>query len=113
MCQPSVARFGTPPWFQASFFLLDTTWCPFLLPPFQKCKHRVYIIANKSLYAYDAMTGKTLWVASVTNDIGFAPVVANGDVYVSSYNSQLQAFNAYTGKPVWSTFIGYLFSPSS
>src|SRR6266571_3531574 len=25
-------------------FLLDTTWCPFLLPPFQKCKHRVYAI---------------------------------------------------------------------
>src|SRR5436309_1853170 len=22
-------------------FLLDTTWCPFLSPPFQKCKHRV------------------------------------------------------------------------
>jgi len=32
----------TPPWFQASIFLLDTTWCPFLLPPFQNCKHRVY-----------------------------------------------------------------------
>jgi hypothetical protein len=26
----------TPPWFQASLFLLDTTWCPFLLPSFPK-----------------------------------------------------------------------------
>jgi hypothetical protein len=30
----------TPPWFQAfCLHLCDPTWCPFLLPLSQKCKH--------------------------------------------------------------------------
>src|SRR5579863_427622 len=32
----------TPPWFQVFYIhLFDTTWCPFLLSPSKKCKHRV------------------------------------------------------------------------
>jgi len=52
------------------------------------------------LYALNASTGAELW-SYKTGDIGGAPAVANGIVYVSSANG-LYALNASTGALLWS-----------
>jgi len=65
----------------------------------------VLYLANQTLYAFDAAgaancsgTPKTcapLWTAATSNSPTYsAPAVANGTVYVGSWNSKLYAFNA-------------------
>jgi outer membrane protein assembly factor BamB len=59
------------------------------------------------LYAFNATTGATLWTA--TTDSIDTPAVANGIVYVGSYDgssSTLNAFNATTGAALWSAPTG-------
>jgi eukaryotic-like serine/threonine-protein kinase len=62
---------------------------------------------DQNLYAYDAATGKQLWVGPTGAPIGSAPAIANGVVYVGSLDGLLYAFNASgcggkaTCQPLW------------
>jgi outer membrane protein assembly factor BamB len=53
-----------------------------------------------TLYALDAKTGSTLWMASLGPVTG-PPTVANGIVYASGLYCLVQAFDAATGTPYW------------
>jgi outer membrane protein assembly factor BamB len=60
------------------------------------------------LYAFDAVTGKLLWIAPTgasSNIYSNPPAVANGIVYAGA-NDGLFALNAATGQPVWNAFSG-------
>jgi len=60
-----------------------------------------------SLYAFDAVTGKSKWVAPTGNLIKWSsPAVANGVVYIGSDDGKLYAFNAATGRQLWATPTG-------
>jgi outer membrane protein assembly factor BamB len=68
----------------------------------------VYINANSStshngsMYAFDVKTGAMLWKAPIGSyDFGCAPTVANGVVYMGSFDNNLYAFNARTGAVLW------------
>jgi outer membrane protein assembly factor BamB len=54
------------------------------------------------VYAYDASTGKRLWISGkIGNMILSAPTIANGVVYVGSEDSYVYALNASTGARLW------------
>ncbi len=54
------------------------------------------------VYAYDASTGKRLWISGkIGNMILSAPAIANGVVYVGSEDSYVYALNASTGARLW------------
>jgi len=60
------------------------------------------------LYAFDAVTGKLLWMAPAgnsSNNYAATPAVANGVVYAVA-NDGLFAFDADTGQPQWHAFSG-------
>src|SRR5579884_383616 len=68
----------------------------------------VYINANSStshngyMYALSVKTGTVLWKAFIGSyDFGCAPTVANGVVYMGSFDDNLYAFNARTGQVLW------------
>ena len=56
------------------------------------------------MYALSASTGALLWshAAGPGQDVGTAPAVANGVVYVGSEDGNLYALNASTGEKIWS-----------
>lgn len=58
----------------------------------------IYVGADSQLCAFSASTGKELWTASTGDDISSTPSVANGVAYVGSFDHNLYAFNAKTGK---------------
>ena len=47
---------------------------------------------DSKLYAFHAATGHLLWSASTNSDIASSPAVADGVVYVGSYDRNLYAF---------------------
>ena len=52
-------------------------------------------VSNMVLYAYDAQSGKQLWSSgkTLTDWVHFSePVVAGGQVYVSTWDGRLYAF---------------------
>jgi len=60
------------------------------------------------LYAFDAVSGKLLWMAPAgnsSNNYAATPAVANGVVYAVA-NDGLFAFDANTGQPLWNAFSG-------
>src|SRR5206468_2025541 len=57
------------------------------------------------LYALDADTGSTQWKVNY-HGASNPPSLANGLVYVAGFDLRLKAFDAASGSPVWSTFIG-------
>ena len=59
------------------------------------------------MYALNASTGARLWSFS-TGDIIYvsSPAVANGVVYVGSWDHNVYALNAYTGAMRWSFATG-------
>lgn len=71
----------------------------------------VYSFTGVGLYALNATTGKLLWtqlIGDTENPGGSRISIANGIVYsgqisgTSAYNSAILAFNAQTGKKLWS-----------
>src|SRR5205814_1546061 len=52
---------------------------------------------NGRLYAFNAQTGTTLWIAITEGYIHSSPAVANGVVYVGSLDGKLYAFTVQTG----------------
>ncbi len=53
---------------------------------------------DHKLYAFDAVTGHQVWVASTGDAIYSSPAVAKGFVYVGSQDGKLYAFDAATGQ---------------
>jgi outer membrane protein assembly factor BamB len=49
------------------------------------------------LYAFNAITGATLWTATTGAAVDSSPAVANGVVYVGSYDNKLYAFELNGG----------------
>lgn len=52
------------------------------------------------LYAINALTGVLKWKQLTGNAVESSPAVANGVVYVLSFDTKLYAFNAITGAPL-------------
>jgi outer membrane protein assembly factor BamB len=62
------------------------------------------------LYAFDANTGALLWKA-IADSYGSSPVVANGVLYIGSFDYNVYAFNASTGAQLWKYKTGkYVYS---
>ena len=63
---------------------------------------------DSSLYSFDAVTGKRLWVFSLAQKSALisSPAVANGIIYIGSLDGNLYAINAATGRQLWSAQTG-------
>ena len=59
-----------------------------------------------NLYAVDAQTGATLWLARTGNVINGSAAVAYGLVYIGSGDGVLYAYHAHTGSLAWKTSVG-------
>ncbi len=73
----------------------------------------VYIVSSDNeLYAFDAITGKMRWKASMGNVTGIgsfiysSPAVVNNVVYIGSTDHNLYTFDATTGSKLWTTPTG-------
>jgi serine/threonine-protein kinase len=74
----------------------------------------VYDPTNLGVIAYDAKTGHRVWQNSISV-LSCDPTVANGVLYVSSYDGNLYAISASTGSVLWSYKLGitnYLSHPT-
>jgi outer membrane protein assembly factor BamB len=63
---------------------------------------KVFINSGHSMLALDGGNGKLLWNYTTDKVIVSSPAVANGIVYVSSYDNTLYALNALDGSKIWS-----------
>jgi len=55
------------------------------------------------LLAYDAQTGAIVWTSSSVSDVRASPTFAHHVLYVASFEGALNALDAATGVPIWST----------
>ncbi len=63
----------------------------------------VVYVASGNIYALDAATGTELWSFAPGGTVEYSsPAVANGIVYVGSWDHHLYAIDAATGTEVWS-----------
>jgi outer membrane protein assembly factor BamB len=60
-----------------------------------------------TVLALNASTGDKLWEYLTGGDVHSSPAVANGIVYVGSYDDRVYALNATTGEEVWIYPTGY------
>jgi outer membrane protein assembly factor BamB len=58
------------------------------------------------VFALNASTGALLWNSATGDNVDTTPAVANGVVYVGSYNGNVYALNASTGTLLWSYSTG-------
>jgi outer membrane protein assembly factor BamB len=61
---------------------------------------------DKNLYALNASTGATIWVAPTGDSVSSSPAVTNGTVYVGSSDHKVYAFDAGTGTVKWTYTTG-------
>ena len=54
------------------------------------------------MYALNALSGALLWSMQTSDHIQSSPAVANGVVYIASYDANVYAFNATNGGLLWS-----------
>ena len=56
------------------------------------------------MYAFDAVTGRTLWTTTIGSYVGFYAVTVSGStVYADTYNSgTVYVFDGATGRVLWS-----------
>lgn len=52
------------------------------------------------VYAFDAASGAQLWSSAPTNGINAAPAVADGVVYIGTFDNRLFAFSRFGGQVV-------------
>jgi eukaryotic-like serine/threonine-protein kinase len=52
---------------------------------------------DQNIYALNAATGAFLWKYTTGGFIGSSPAVANGTVYVGSYDTYMYAFDKSSG----------------
>ena len=62
----------------------------------------LYLNTPGSLYALDANSGRTIWTYQIYTDTLLPPTVANGVVYVGSFDGVLYALDAVSGRKLWS-----------
>jgi len=67
----------------------------------------VYVGGGFNLNAFNAATGELLWSAPTGFTIDSSPAVANGVVYVGSYDNYVYAFDAATGQLIWRAPTGF------
>src|SRR4029453_13618629 len=53
------------------------------------------------VYAFDAVTGNTLWTATTSDWVQTSPAVNNGVVYIGNNSGNVYAYNAVTGGLIW------------
>lgn len=60
------------------------------------------------LYSFDAFTGKEKWTAiNIPGaEVASSPTIANGVVWVGSWNRHFYAIDAYNGNILWYTVTG-------
>lgn len=66
----------------------------------------VYVGASGKLRAFDGGTGGVRWKIDVEIDTSVTPQVVKGVIYVVSHHGDLCAFNAKTGKKLWTVGTG-------
>jgi outer membrane protein assembly factor BamB len=62
----------------------------------------VYVGSNYNVYALNADIGAKVWSYKTGSCVMSSPTIANGIVYVGSWDQNVYALNAATGKLVWS-----------
>jgi outer membrane protein assembly factor BamB len=63
---------------------------------------KVFINSGDSVLALDGATGKVLWKYATKSGFVSAPAIANGVLYVSSYDKTLYAVSTVDGSGIWS-----------
>jgi outer membrane protein assembly factor BamB len=86
------------------------------LPPFTPAvaNGMVYAVANHNAYAFNAITGASIWQTSLSVADSISTIVANGVVYVQSWSVRgmgqdfytIDALDASTGSPLWEHISG-------
>lgn len=66
----------------------------------------VYFGTDKQLHAADIETGQEKWTFNIDDKLYTPPAVANGIVYVSSFNGHIYAIDSKTGQEKWSFMTG-------
>ncbi|HEX9312251.1 MAG TPA: PQQ-binding-like beta-propeller repeat protein [Actinomycetota bacterium] len=66
----------------------------------------VYVCLPVGVFALNAETGAQVWAFSTDNRIDASPAVADGVVYVPSFDGNLYALDAATGTPQWTLRTG-------
>jgi outer membrane protein assembly factor BamB len=64
----------------------------------------VYVASDSDvggLFAYDAATGAPLWTADTGGPVNSSPSVANGILYIGSFDGSLYAFDPHDGTQLW------------
>jgi outer membrane protein assembly factor BamB len=62
----------------------------------------LYFGSGNEVISLNAATGSLLWSYATGNTVFSSPAVANGVVYVGSYDNHVYALNASTGTLIWS-----------
>lgn len=62
---------------------------------------------GKGVFALNATTGAKMWNCTTEGEVHSSPAVANGIVYIGSYDDNVYAFNATTGEKIWNYTTGY------
>ncbi len=65
-----------------------------------------YYGSDGNVYALNASTGAKLWSFPTAYPVVSSPAVANGVVYIGSYDDNLYALNASTDAKLWSFATG-------
>lgn len=71
-----------------------------------------HLTGNNTLHALDSKTGRSLWVktkpvkAVMTIRTQTSPTFSNGNIYVGFSDGHFSAFNAESGREIWSKRIG-------
>ena len=63
------------------------------------------IITNNTLLAYSAGTGQLVWSKAFPQNLTSAPPISDGELFVSTVDGRVYAFNAANGNEAWSTKI--------
>ena len=69
---------------------------------------------DHKVYAFDAVTGNTLWTATTSDWVQTSPAVNNGVVYIGNNSGNVYAYNAETGGLIWQSPVapGFAFGSS-
>ena len=68
---------------------------------------------NGKLYAFNALTGATIWTYTTGNTIASSPTIADGIVYIGSFDNNLYALDVKTGVRLWNYTANDSFDSSS
>lgn len=61
---------------------------------------------NGKIIAYDIKTRDIDWVFNSEGIINASPIVKDGNLFFGDWNDTFYALDAYTGEPLWSSYVG-------